>query len=325
MHLQQIRQKIDTIDTQIARLIGERIDWALCTSPHKTAALDPGREQAIISRLTRSHAALIPEKTLAGIYGELFSLSRELQSEHRQPPLFLGGHGGFAEEICQKFQPGRRLVAIRTLQEFCTLLTVTPDREGILTLDNLSRRSLDLLWEKLNQARLHIRSILTAPAEKGAIMITRQTDHRALREIWTTPFIYHLHQSRFRRLDLRPRLFSCESLAAWKVISEDHRQVAVAGSMACAGPYDLEIITELDPPMQAPESLFLQLSAQEPLDKGKGRHFVWSRTPQPACSGSVFWQSRFPGPHQIILSDKAISQPMQAAISFSDCRQERSP
>jgi chorismate mutase len=261
MQLQQIRQKIDIIDTQIVQLIHERLTWALCTTPHKKDPEDPERERRIVERLSRSCGLIIPDQALAGIYREIFLLSRDIQQQPTPTLVALGGQGGPGEEAGRRGFADHKLVTIPQAADFLRVLCTIPDTEGLAALDNLSGKALDQLWQSLRQQTLSILGVLRVPSPPAALMIPPGSDHRTLREVWTTPGNLAAHQTLFERLRLHPRLFVCEGLAARKLLGTGSRHIALAGSTVCAERFGLEILRELPSGGEDAGLLFLLLGA----------------------------------------------------------------
>lgn len=317
MHLQHLRQKIDDIDTRIVQLISERLDWALCTNAHKTAIADKQREETIISRLLRAHGDYIPRESLEQIYRQLFQLSKEIQERQKTPFFFLGGHGGFSEDVCRKIGQDPHLVAVKNLREFCFLLKSSTKSTGTLALDNLSAPDLDTLWQELKSRRLHIHHILQQVPTDTALMVKKGANHHALREVWTTPSLCQMYQPLFKRLSLRPRLFACEGLAAIKALSRDNMNTAIVGHMACAELYSLEIISELSCPKNSRRNSLITLSSSPHAAGKNSAEWLWSRSDIFQESRDIIWQVSFPDFHQISRLRSPTAENTETSFSFS--------
>ena len=95
--LQHFREKIDTLDKQIAGLIAERAETAREIGRAKGGApvYDPVRENQVIGRVLLACPDLDPE-AVTRIYRELISLCRGVQ--YRPKAAFLGPEGSFSHE-----------------------------------------------------------------------------------------------------------------------------------------------------------------------------------------------------------------------------------
>ena len=81
MNLNEIRDTIDRIDSEILKLLNDRMEQALLSKRFKTSIEDPEREKAIIERLkSLPHPRLEPE-LIESIYRLIFTWSKKLQGE----------------------------------------------------------------------------------------------------------------------------------------------------------------------------------------------------------------------------------------------------
>ncbi len=98
--LDELRDRIDALDTQLVRLINERAQAASEIGAIKassgTAVYAPDREHAILERITEMSEGPISNRSILAIYRELMSASFALE----QPPriAFLGPKGSFSHE-----------------------------------------------------------------------------------------------------------------------------------------------------------------------------------------------------------------------------------
>ena len=85
MNLEEYRNEIDSIDSQIIKLLNRRAEAAENIGLIKAKAglpiIDRLREVEILRRISQENAGPIEESALARIYGEILLESRRLQSE----------------------------------------------------------------------------------------------------------------------------------------------------------------------------------------------------------------------------------------------------
>src|SRR5687767_10129717 len=83
MNLDECRNEIDAIDTEILVLLNRRADLARRIGRIKTMAalpiVDKDREEIVIRRVVRENAGDIGDRALSRIYGEILSESRRIQ------------------------------------------------------------------------------------------------------------------------------------------------------------------------------------------------------------------------------------------------------
>ena len=92
MKLDRIRSKIDEIDLELLALLEERMELGLRVRRFKTAATDPRREEAVLSRAMRSSLALVEADFAERLFAEIITESKRLQDNgHRLVAYALPG------------------------------------------------------------------------------------------------------------------------------------------------------------------------------------------------------------------------------------------
>lgn len=98
VHIEDLRQEIDSIDKQLLDLLNRRANCSLEVGRTKDQAGDlifkPFREKEVMSRLEGLSKGPLPEDHLRSIYREIFSSSRRLQRPQRV--AYLGPEGTFS-------------------------------------------------------------------------------------------------------------------------------------------------------------------------------------------------------------------------------------
>lgn len=98
--LEHYRKSIDELDTQILRLLNERMNIVKAIGELKDRAQSsvyrPERERAIIKRLEKLNSGLLSAKAIEAIYQEIFAVSRNL--EKPQSVAYLGPEGSYTHQ-----------------------------------------------------------------------------------------------------------------------------------------------------------------------------------------------------------------------------------
>ena len=83
MQLEECREKIDAIDTEILRLLNLRAGLSRCVGRIKSTAglpiIDLRREDIILRRVVRNSAGEISPDSVSRIYSEILAESRRIQ------------------------------------------------------------------------------------------------------------------------------------------------------------------------------------------------------------------------------------------------------
>ncbi len=85
MTLEEIRQRIDALDTDLLRLLSERADLVhevgLLKKKEGLSIYAPEREEAVFQRLLKSNTGRLPEKSIRAIYREIMSAALALEED----------------------------------------------------------------------------------------------------------------------------------------------------------------------------------------------------------------------------------------------------
>lgn len=103
MGIEERRRRIDAIDREILRLLGERLETARRIGEEKrrrgVESYDPVREREVIEGIVRRAGGGFPLEGLRAIYRQIISASRALETD--RPVLYLGAPGGLAHHAAR--------------------------------------------------------------------------------------------------------------------------------------------------------------------------------------------------------------------------------
>lgn len=147
MSLEEIREKIDSIDKEILRLIENRIKLAKETKDFKKNIISFKREEEIYSKLNSNE---LTKEQIKSIYSEIISASRKAQRELNI--AFLGPEGSFSHlASIKKFGTSINFMPQDSFHNVYQALASNSADFGILPLENSIEGSvnstLDLLQE----------------------------------------------------------------------------------------------------------------------------------------------------------------------------------
>ena len=96
--LQELRERIDEVDTQIVELLNQRAEVVVRVGKLKTASNSaiyaPDREQQVFDKIRAANRGPLPDRCLMAIYRELMSGSLALENPQRV--AYLGPEGSFS-------------------------------------------------------------------------------------------------------------------------------------------------------------------------------------------------------------------------------------
>ena len=101
MQIEELRQRIDTLDRQIVDLLAERAGCARTIGEVKKGrslpAFDPAREQEVLRRILAQNPGPLPAESLAAIYREIISGCRSLERAVHPAQLHVERWSGLGE------------------------------------------------------------------------------------------------------------------------------------------------------------------------------------------------------------------------------------
>ena len=97
MKLEELRKRVDLIDTEIVKLLGARMELALRTGKHKEGVADPKREECVLANVKKHSVGLVRQEFSEGLFKEIISESKKIQERHPALVAFQGEHGAFGK------------------------------------------------------------------------------------------------------------------------------------------------------------------------------------------------------------------------------------
>ncbi len=160
MNLDQLRQSIDRVDSELLKLLNERMGYVKQVGQlkHKTggAIYRPEREKAIIERLQKENDGDLTDSAIEAIFLELFATSRNMERPERV--AYLGPEGSFTHQAAEgrfgaisEYMPMNSISAVfKAVEAGRAKFAVVPvenNSDGFVgeTLDNLETSTLKIV------------------------------------------------------------------------------------------------------------------------------------------------------------------------------------
>ena len=246
--LKAIRDRIDGIDDQIARLLNERAQAAIDTAAikatesggGKTVYYRPEREAQVFARLRAANEGPLTDRDVERLFRTIISCCRALEQ-----PLtiaFLGPHGTYSEAAArEQFGAFVRTRALASVDEVFREVEADAANYGVVPVENSTEGMVNHTLDCFMGSPLSICAEIELPIHH-AFMVARGTDRSALEAICSHQ--QSLAQCR-RWLDAnypgvarRPVASNAE---AARLATETTGVAAIAGEMA-AERYGLDIV-----------------------------------------------------------------------------------
>lgn len=270
MDLNQIRETIDNIDTQLTQLLVKRMDTVAQVAQAKKetgkAIRDHARERNIINRVTElsgdEYAPYIKNlfKTMFDLscnyqsqqMGYTSPLREEMMQQIENPPARTlpnraivacqGTEGAYAQQACEKMFEYPSILYFTSFNDVFSAVEKGMCKYGILPLENSTAGSVTQVYDLMEQHAFHIVSACRLRIDhclmrrKGAVGPIRKivSHEQALRQCsdWLE-----------RQMGVVAQPMENTAVAAAYVVSAGD-DVAVIASSVCADLYHLEIVEE---------------------------------------------------------------------------------
>lgn len=259
MNIKELRNQIDQIDSQILKLMNQRIDIVLKIGELKSKNNDkiyvPHREKEIIERLQNQNKGLFPNSVLANIYREIISACRAL--EEPLTVAYLGPKGSFGHAASIKqFGSSTNFIPIQNQSDIFIEVESGRADYGVVAIENstagIVRDTLDMFISSNLQICAEIlmpishNLLSNSPAEK----ISRIYSHRQ-------PFDQCKEWLRNNFRDAEQVVVSSTSEAAQRAAKE--KATAAIASKLAAEIYGLDVLYEfiIDNPENATRFLVI--------------------------------------------------------------------
>ena len=166
MNLQDLRNRIDTIDDQLLELLNERMELVKQVGDLKRSSQSiiyrPEREKQILDRLEKQNGGLLTRQAIDAIFFEIFAVSRNLELPERVS--YLGPEGSFTHQAAEsRFGSMSEYLVLPTIHSVFEsvetgrakfgVVPIENNQEGIVieTVDHLREKNLSIVAEVLLQ------------------------------------------------------------------------------------------------------------------------------------------------------------------------------
>jgi len=152
MNIEELRTKIDKIDSDILNLLNERMDIVheigLIKSASNESVYRPEREKEIIERLSRLSEGKLKAESIKAIFQEVFAAARNIELPERIS--YLGPEGSFTHQAAESnFGSQAKYLPINSIKSVFDSVESKKTKYGIIPLENnqegIVQETIDLL------------------------------------------------------------------------------------------------------------------------------------------------------------------------------------
>jgi len=263
MSLQDLRKKIDRIDSRLLGLISRRARLAREVGRLKrpsAGVYDPAREEEILDRILAANPGPLKGEALAAVWREVVSACRRMEAALRVS--YLGPEATFAHAAALKrfgssvlFSPADSVAAV-----FLEVEKGDADY-GVVPIENSLEGAVTYTLDLLVDSELTICSEIFLPVSHSLLSNSRIS---AIRKIYSHPQVFGQCRSYLRERFPAAALIPAASTAqAAQAAAREKGAAALAGSLA-ASVYRLRVLEERIEDSAANITRFLTIGAVPP-------------------------------------------------------------
>ena len=277
MKLQNIRTKIDLLDTKILKLLNDRMEQAIMSKKFKKEIKDSGREEQLLDNLKKNSRGLINPDFVAKLYEQILNESRNLQAKDYKIIGFQGEHGAYSEMAAKGYDNNMVPVPTKTFNEVFELVSNETYDYGIVPVENTLGGNVGQVNNLLINTDLHVIGAVELPVHH-CLLALPGSDHREIRQVYS--HYQALSQCRMflKRNKLEPVNYYDTAGSAKMLMENGQKNVASIASKLSAELYNLDIIKENIEDLDANRTRFLVISKTANKDNGNKCSINFSTT-----------------------------------------------
>ncbi|MBC8104294.1 MAG: prephenate dehydratase [Cytophagales bacterium] len=188
MSIEDLRGKIDAIDTELLGLLSERARIAQQVGQGKTRTsaqfFAPERERQIFERLTELNKGPLPPEAVRAIYREIISASRALEAPMRI--AYLGPPGTFSHRAAlNKFGTSSELKPAETIPDVFHQVERGTADYGMVPVENSTEGVVPYTLDMFSQTRLKVCAEVFVPVDHH--LATRAETLKEVKRLYAHP------------------------------------------------------------------------------------------------------------------------------------------
>ncbi len=166
MSLENLRNKIDKVDSEILKLLNQRMqlvhEVGVLKRNEKSVIYRPEREKEILGRLGNENDGLLNQDAIDAIFLEIFAVARNLELPEKV--AFLGPEGSFTHQAAEsRFGAMSDYITLPTIQSVFEAVDTERARFGVIPIENNQEGIVYETVDLLNQTDVSIAAELKIP------------------------------------------------------------------------------------------------------------------------------------------------------------------
>jgi prephenate dehydratase/chorismate mutase/prephenate dehydratase len=269
MELEELRRKIDQVDSEILKLLGRRMEYAVRTVKVKQGVDDPEREKSVLESAARHAKGLVRPEFSQKVFRDIIAESKSLQKGNPELAGFQGEHGAYSEVAARS--AGKGWVPI-PCQEFVDVFEGVARGQldyGVVPVENSLEGAVTAVNDLLVETDLRIVGEINVPVHH-CLLALPEVDYRDIKVVYSHPQALAQCRGFIARNRLEPRPYYDTAGAAMMLANERPKAAAAIASRLCAEIYDLEVLKENIEDHESNNTRFVVLAKGPRAGKGAG-------------------------------------------------------
>lgn len=267
MKLDEIRHRIDLLDSKILKLLNDRMEQGLLAKRFKDKIEDLQREKELMDRVKNNPNALIDQDFSEELYRIIFSQSKKLQGRELVITGFQGEHGAYSEEAVRQYNKDYVTLPCTTFNEVFEGVNSGMYDYGIVPVENTLGGIVGPVNELLINTDLQIVGAIDLPVHHCLLMVPG-TDHREIREVYSHSQALAQCRRFLSRNNLTPMPYFDTAGSARMLAEKQPRGAACIAGRLAAELYNLEVLKENVEDLANNRTRFLLLAKGVPATEG---------------------------------------------------------
>ena len=270
--LKQLRDQIDTIDSDLLKLVSTRADLARQIGQLKNGMVyRPEREAQVLARLSKLNSGPLANEQVARLFTEIMSLCRAL--EQPLTVAYLGPRGTFSEEAALKrFGSMVTTLACGSIDDVFRKVESGAAGYGVVPVENSTEGAVGRTLDLLMQTPLKVCGEVQLPVHQ--FLLARHNDLARINKVYSHPQSFaQCHEwlnANLPHLSGAARVNAASNADAARLAAEDEHAAAVAGKKA-AEVFGLTVCAENIEDDPKNTTRFLVIGAQDVAACGKDK------------------------------------------------------
>jgi prephenate dehydratase/chorismate mutase len=268
VNLKDLRDRIDSLDSKIVKLINERMERAILTRKLKPAGIeDADREKEVLDKVRLNVRALADADFCMRLYQEIMAESKRLQSQDLKTVGFLGDHGSNSELAARAWDPSIVPIPCAEFAEIFDGVEEGVFDYGVLPVENTLGGVVGPVNNLLIYTSLNVVSAVDLPISYS-LMVAPGTDYRELRKVHSHPQALLQCRGFIARAKLEPVPASDTSGAAKYIAEERPADSGAIANPLCAEIYGLSVVKDGIEDAEINRTRFFVISKSPSLGRG---------------------------------------------------------